>query len=63
MKYSSSSSKYFYPGTDILLNKLDILDKQLLNEADYLYTSQRLLELDVEPLPGNLKGLDITWPN
>jgi cell filamentation protein len=53
MKYGSSNSKYCYPGTDILINKLDIKDARLLKEAESLYSAQRLLELAVKPLTGN----------
>lgn len=53
MKYGSSNSKYCYPGTEILINKLDIKDDGLLKEAEALYSAQRLLELAVEPVSGN----------
>ena len=53
MKYGSSNSKYCYPGTEVLINKLDIKDDSLLREAEELYSAQRLLELAVEPLMGN----------
>ena len=52
-KYSSGDSKYCYPNTDVLINKLDIKDKELLEEADALYSAQRLLELEAEPIEGN----------
>lgn len=62
LKYTSSQSKYYYPNTDILINKLDIRDQQLLTEAEVLYTSQRLIELEYSPLIDsldleNLKGI------
>jgi len=53
IKYGSQNSKYFYPGTEILINKLDIKEQNLLNEAETLFTAQRLLELQVEPIVGN----------
>lgn len=53
-KYGSAHSQYFYPGTQILKNNLDIQEEKLLEEAEILYTSQRLLELDLHPLVGNL---------
>jgi cell filamentation protein len=53
-KYSSTNSKYCYPGTEILINKLDIKDEDLLKEAEALYSAQRLLELAAEPIEGNL---------
>jgi cell filamentation protein len=52
-KYGPDKSKYCYPGTNILINKLDIKDEQLLKEADSLYSAQRLLELQAEPIFGN----------
>lgn len=45
-------SIYCYEDTDILINKLDIRDKDLLSEAEAEYTAQRLLELDLRPLNG-----------
>lgn len=53
MKYGSTNSKYCYPGTDILINKLDIKDESLLKEAEALYSAQRLLELTVTPVTGD----------
>ena len=41
-KYGSGDSKYCYPGTEILINKLNIKDAQLLDEADTVYSAQRL---------------------
>ncbi|MCF8001545.1 MAG: Fic family protein [Halanaerobiales bacterium] len=52
-KYGSDNSKYCYPGTNILINKLDIKDEELLRKANSLYSAQRLLELQAEPLSGN----------
>jgi cell filamentation protein len=52
-KYGSGNSKYCYPGTTILKNKLDIKDEKLLKEADSLYSAQRLLELQDQPVSGN----------
>ena len=51
-KYGSKDSKYCYPGTNVLKNKLDIKDKKLLEEADSLYSAQRLLELQADPIEG-----------
>lgn len=53
LKYGSSSSKYCYPDTYTLINKLDIHDDNLLKEAESLYTAQRLLELQAEVILGN----------
>jgi len=52
-KYGSNNSKYCYPNTNILINKLDIKDEKLLEKADSLYSAQRLLELQAEPISGN----------
>ncbi|MHB9094343.1 MAG: Fic/DOC family protein [Eubacteriales bacterium] len=52
IKYGSSNSKYWYPGTEVLINKLDIRDDSLLKEAEALYSAQRLLELAAEPVTG-----------
>ncbi len=52
IKYGSSNSKYCYPGTEILINKLDIKDDSLLKEAEALYSAQRLLELAAKPVMG-----------
>lgn len=53
MKYGSSNSNYCYPGTDILINKLDIRDDVLLKEAESLFTAQRLFELSATPVRGS----------
>lgn len=50
IKYGSSTSKYYYPNSNVLINKLDITDEQLLKEAETLYTAQRLLELHAKPI-------------
>jgi cell filamentation protein len=52
-KYGPEDSKYCYPNTDVLINKLEIKDKELLEEADSLYSAQRLLELQAEPIKGD----------
>lgn len=48
----SVQSVYCYQDTDILINKLDIRDSNLLAEADTEYSAQRLLELDEQPVRG-----------
>jgi len=53
MKYGSNKSKYCYPDTDILINKLDIHDDELIQNIESDYSHIRLLELDAEPLTGN----------
>jgi cell filamentation protein len=58
-KYGSEDSQYCYPGTNVLKNKLDIKDKELLEEADALYSAQRLLELQANPIEGNFDLQDL----
>lgn len=48
----SVQSVYCYQDTDILINRLDIRDAELLSEADTEYSAQRLLELDMQPING-----------
>lgn len=45
-------SIYCYKDTSILINKLDVRDSNLLAEADTEYSTQRLLELNVQPVNG-----------
>jgi cell filamentation protein len=52
-KYGSGNSKYCYPNSDVLINKQNIRDYNLLEEADSRYTTQRLLELQTNPIEGN----------
>jgi cell filamentation protein len=52
LKYGSSKSIYCYSDTDILINNLDIKDEDLLEEAEGLYSAQRLLELEASPIKG-----------
>lgn len=58
-KYGSGHSKYCYPNTDTLINKLALKNEELLTEAELLYTTQRLLELQASPILDdyNLKHL------
>lgn len=44
---------YVYPGTDILLNVLDIQEEQTLNDAEADYVSLRIRELAENPLEGD----------
>jgi len=46
-------SKYCYPETDILINKLDIRKHRKLFEAEKKLTFIRLQELQSEPIRGN----------
>ena len=48
-----SDSKYCYPGTEILINKLNIRDKKELFEAEKELTLIRLKELQREPVQGD----------
>ncbi|MBM7036559.1 Fic/DOC family protein [Vibrio ulleungensis] len=43
-KYGAGHDKYCYPNTDILINKLNIHDSDLLAEAETAFTAQRYLE-------------------
>ncbi|SDL00240.1 Fic/DOC family protein [Halanaerobium congolense] len=52
-KDGSGNSKYCYPNSDVLINKQNIRDYNLLEEADSRYTTQRLLELQTNPIEGN----------
>lgn len=45
-------NKYCYPGTDILINKFDIRDDNILSEAERKYTAIRSLELLNHPVSG-----------
>src|SRR5665648_188630 len=49
-KYGSGHSKYCYPDTDILINNLTLKNEELLSEAELLFTTQRLLELQASPI-------------
>lgn len=54
-KYNRSDSVqsiYCYVDMDTLINKLDIRDGDLLAEADTEYSTQRLLELETQPVKG-----------
>lgn len=52
-KYSSKESKYYYPGTDILKNKMNIRDEMDLIRADSTLPAYRVFELQTKPLEGN----------
>ena len=41
-----------YPGTTVLINKLDIRDEDALNEAEALATYIHAAQLEEDPLPG-----------
>lgn len=44
---------YCYPGTDVLINKLDIKDPMLLMEKERQFTGFRLVQLEQDPIQGN----------
>lgn len=46
-------SRYCYPGTDVLINKLDIRDPSLLKDMELALTSVRLHQLYDRPIAGN----------
>ncbi len=48
-----SDSKYCYPGTNILKNKLNITDLQVLHDAERDFSYQRLTELIIKPPVGD----------
>ncbi|MFE8703889.1 Fic/DOC family protein [Cytobacillus sp. FJAT-54145] len=58
-KYQQHHSKYCYPGTEVLINKLNIQDLSKLEKAERIFTLKRLAELHHKPIPGdfNLKHL------
>ena len=41
---------YFYPGTDVLINKFNIKDNERLKEVEATVSFEKLLELNREPL-------------
>ncbi|MGD9678933.1 MAG: Fic/DOC family protein [Vulcanibacillus sp.] len=46
------SSKYLYPDSNILINKLDIKNQNKLDIAEKNLTSKRLMELEIDPIYG-----------
>ena len=53
MGYSiDPTSDNCYPGTTVLINKLDIRDEQTLNEAETLATYINASKLEEQPLEG-----------
>lgn len=47
-----SDTKYCYPHTDILKNKLDIRDKEKLINAEIRLTSINIISLQTKPIQG-----------
>ncbi|MET1249486.1 Fic family protein [Sporolactobacillus sp. STCC-11] len=45
-------SRYCYPGTDVLINKLDIRDQEKLEQAERRLTHVRLTQLQLNPING-----------
>lgn len=52
-KYGSTNSKYCYPGTDILVNKLDFREEKDLQKADETLSTYRQFELFKDPIMGD----------
>ena len=46
---------YCYPGTDVLVNKLDIHDADLLQNAERDLTARRLIQLQDHLIQGNFR--------
>ena len=44
---------YCYPGSDVLRNKLEITDGELLDKKEASITAIRMMELDSDPVVGN----------
>ncbi len=49
-KYGVSQDKYCYPGTDTLINLLDIKDPETLSEAEAAFTAHRYQSYKAENL-------------
>ena len=55
MAYSiSATDDHCYPGTTVLINKLDIRDQEKLNEAELFIVSVKSLQFEMEPFPEDL---------
>ena len=54
VKYGSDNDSYCYPGTSILINKLNIKSRELLDEAEKEITSFSANEIDFSLPPYNL---------
>lgn len=53
MKNANEQSKYCYPGTDVLKNKMDYQDNDLLKSFETIMTGVRIAELQAKPITGN----------
>ena len=55
MAYSiSATDDHCYPGTTVLINKLDIRDQEKLNEAELFIVGVKSLQFEMEPFPEDL---------
>ena len=54
-KYGVGDDPYCYPGTDILINKLDIKDDTKLAEAEKVLSDLSLEDIEYAPPPYDLK--------
>lgn len=52
-KYEESDNKYCYPGTNILINKLNIKNQKELEYAERELTALRIYDLEMHPVKGN----------
>ncbi len=55
-EYLDAWNSYFYPGTDILINKLDIRDQETLDKRDAELSFERLVELYENPIEGSFNA-------
>ncbi|MGN4725382.1 Fic/DOC family protein [Bacillus cereus group sp. MYBK15-2] len=52
VKNSNEQSKYCYPGTDILKNKMNYQDQDLLKSVETVMTASRIMDLQKKPITG-----------
>ena len=45
--------RYCYPDSDVLINKLNLTDKDELFKAEMRFTSARVQQLELKPLKGD----------
>ncbi|PEN08557.1 cell filamentation protein Fic [Bacillus pseudomycoides] len=53
VKNVNEQSKYCYPGTDVLKNKMDYQDHEQLKKFETILTAVRIAELQKKPIVGN----------
>ena len=46
MNVEEGQSKYCYPGSEVLINKLNIMDDELLSDVERIITTFRISQLD-----------------